>query len=56
MEKIALVAFNGELMCFAHILLNAFDMKTRNYQVEIIMEGSATKLINASCYESDRYR
>ena len=45
MEKVALVAFNGELMCFAHLLLNAFDMKERNYQVEIIMEGSATKLI-----------
>ena len=54
MEKIALVAFNGELMCFAHVLLNAFDMKERNHQVEIIMEGSATKLIRTLCEQPDQ--
>lgn len=54
MEKIALVAFNGELMCFAHVLLNAFDMKARNHQVEIIMEGSATKLIRTLHEQPDQ--
>jgi len=45
MKKIALFAFNGELMCFAHVLLNALDMKDKGYDVKIIFEGSATKLI-----------
>ena len=45
MKKAALFAFNGELMCFAHVLLNALDMKERDYDVKIIFEGSATKLI-----------
>lgn len=45
MKKVVLFAFNGELMCFAHVLLNALDMKEREYDVKIVMEGSATKLI-----------
>ncbi|MFH0813849.1 MAG: cytoplasmic protein [Pseudomonadota bacterium] len=45
MKKIVLFAFNGELMCFIHVLLNALDMRERGYEVKIIMEGSATKLI-----------
>ena len=44
-KRIAIFAFNGELMCFAHALLNALDMKARNYDVKLIMEGSATKHI-----------
>lgn len=43
--KIALVAFNGEAMCFAHVLLNALDMHEKGYDVKVIIEGSATKLI-----------
>ena len=43
--KAALFAFNGELFCFAHVLLNAFDMKAKGYEVEIVIEGSATKLV-----------
>lgn len=27
MKKVALFAFQGEVMCFAHVLLNAFEMK-----------------------------
>jgi hypothetical protein len=27
MKKLALVAFNGEFMCFIHVLLNALDVK-----------------------------
>ena len=45
MKKIALFAFNGELMCFIHVLLNALDMKEKGYDVKIIIEGSATKLV-----------
>ena len=45
MKKIALFAFNGEFMCFIHVLLNALDMKERGYDVKIVIEGSATKLI-----------
>lgn len=43
--KIALVAFNGEAMCFVHVLLNALDMADRGYDVKVIVEGSATKLL-----------
>ncbi|MFC2155986.1 DsrE family protein [Acidobacteriota bacterium] len=45
MKKVALFAFNGELMCFAHVLLNAIDMQEKGYDVKLIIEGSATKLI-----------
>jgi len=45
MEKVALFAFNGELMCFVHVLLNALDMKEKGYDVKLVIEGSATKLI-----------
>lgn len=45
MKKIALFAFNGELMCFVHVLLNAIDMHENGYEVKVILEGSATKLI-----------
>ena len=45
MRKVVLFAFNGELMCFVHVLLNALDMKDRGYEVKIVIEGSATKLI-----------
>ena len=41
--KAALVAFNGEPMCFVHVLLNAFDMREKGHEVIIVIEGSATK-------------
>ena len=46
--KVALFAFNGDPMCFAHVLINALDMREKNYDVKLIIEGSATKL---SLYE-----
>ena len=46
-KKIALFAFNGEPMCFVHVLLNALDMQAKGYEVAVIIEGSATKLITA---------
>jgi hypothetical protein len=45
MKKVVLFAFNGELMCFLHVLLNALDMKEHGFEVKIVIEGSATKLI-----------
>jgi hypothetical protein len=45
MTKIALFAFNGEPMCFIHVLLNALDMSERGYEVKIVIESSATKLV-----------
>jgi hypothetical protein len=45
MKKVVLFAFNGELMCFLHVLLNALDMKTKGYQVKVVIEGTATRLI-----------
>lgn len=43
MAKVVLVAFNGEPMCFVHVLLNALDMESRGYDVKLVIEGSATK-------------
>ena len=45
MTKYALFAFNGEAMCFMHVLLNALDMKARGAEAKIILEGAATKLV-----------
>ena len=45
MKKIVLFAFNGDSMCFIHVLLNALDMKEKGYEGKIVIEGSATKLI-----------
>jgi len=42
MKKL-LVAFNGEMMCFVHVLLNAMDMNSKGYDVKVIIEGSATR-------------
>ncbi|MBN2009367.1 DsrE family protein [candidate division KSB1 bacterium] len=44
-KKLVLVAFNGETMCFAHVLLNALDMHTNGMEVKVVIEGSATKQI-----------
>jgi hypothetical protein len=45
-KRVVLVAFNGESMCFVHVLLNGLDMKKRGYDVKIVVEGTATKLVN----------
>lgn len=44
-KRVVLVAFNGESMCFVHVLLNALDMDKKGYEVKVVIEGSATKLI-----------
>ena len=45
MKKVVLFAFNGEAMCFVHVLLNGLDMKANGYDVRIVIEGAATRLI-----------
>ncbi|WP_406659625.1 DsrE family protein [Methanolobus sp. ZRKC3] len=44
-KKIAVFAFNGEPMCFIHSLMNSLEMKEKGYDVKLIIEGSATRLI-----------
>jgi hypothetical protein len=44
-KKFALFAFNGDPMCFIHVILNALDMHDKGHDVKVIIEGSATKLI-----------
>ena len=44
-KKVAIFAFNGEPMCFVHALLNSLDMKEKGYDVKLVIEGSATKLV-----------
>jgi hypothetical protein len=34
-KKVAIFAFNGEAMCFAHALLNAKDMKKKGVRHKI---------------------
>ena len=43
-KKYVLFAFNGDPMCFIHVILNALDMNKKGYDVKVIVEGSATKL------------
>ncbi len=45
-RKVVLAAFNGDPMCFVHVLLNAIDMEEKGYDVKVVIEGSATKVVN----------
>ena len=45
MKKILFYAFQGDAMCFNHIMLNAIDMHKKNIEVSIIIEGKATALV-----------
>lgn len=47
MKKVALFVFNGDPMCFVHVLLNALDFKAKGYLCRVVVEGSATQLIPA---------
>jgi hypothetical protein len=44
-EKFVIFAFNGEVMCFAHALLNAREMHSRGMEVRVVIEGSATRAV-----------
>ena len=45
MKKIALFVFNGDPVCFIHVLLNGLDMQAKGMQGRIIVQGSATALL-----------
>jgi hypothetical protein len=45
MKKFALFVFNGDPMCFIHVLLNALDMKAKGDEAKIIIEGASVKLL-----------
>ena len=45
MRKFALFAFNGDPMCFIHVLLHTLDLKEKGHEVALVVEGSATKLV-----------
>jgi len=45
MKKVALLAYNGELTCFAHVMLYALDLDKKGHEVKVIIEGAATSLI-----------
>ena len=43
--RVALFVFNGDPMCFIHVLLNALDLHAKGAEAKIIVEGAATQLI-----------
>lgn len=45
-EKIVFFAFQGNAVCFVHVLLNALDLKKHGHHVEIVLEGEATTLVD----------
>ncbi|BBO69282.1 hypothetical protein DSCA_32120 [Desulfosarcina alkanivorans] len=45
MKKVALFVFNGDPVCFIHVLLNGLDMKAKGMEVRIVVEGAATALL-----------
>jgi len=44
-KKIVLVAFQGQPMCFVHVLLNGLELQAKGHQCRIVIEGEATQLI-----------
>ncbi|MBD3254477.1 MAG: cytoplasmic protein [Candidatus Lokiarchaeota archaeon] len=54
-NKYALFAFNGDPMCFIHVILNALDMKDKGFDVKVIVEGSACKLAGEFENESNPF-
>ncbi len=43
--KNALFGFNGEPMCFVHVLLNALDLAARGHEARVVVEGCASRLV-----------
>ena len=48
MNKYVIFAFNGNQMCFVHVLLNALDMESKGLEGKIVIEGEAVKLIKTN--------
>jgi len=45
MSKYVLFAFRGEPMCFIHVLLNALNISGQGFEVKVVLEGEACKLL-----------
>jgi hypothetical protein len=45
LKKIAFFVFNGDPMCFVHVLLNCLDMKEKEYDIKLVIEGASAGLI-----------
>ena len=45
MKSIVLFVFNGDPMCFIHVLLNGLDLQSKGMQGRIVVEGAATGLL-----------
>ena len=45
MKKTALFVFNGDPVCFIHVLLNGLDLNAKGMEGRIIVEGAATALL-----------
>ncbi|MCI5209219.1 MAG: cytoplasmic protein [Candidatus Electrothrix sp. ATG2] len=46
MQKTIIFAFQGNPMCFIHVLLNALNMAEQGMEGKIILEGEAVKLVS----------
>jgi ferritin len=44
-KKIAVSTFNSEPMCFAHALMNAIEMKEKDYATQIFLQWFVTEQI-----------
>lgn len=44
MKKYVFFAFNGNPLCFIHVLLNVLDMDSKGIEARIVFEGEAVKL------------
>lgn len=53
MKKVVFFAFQGEKMCFNHILLNALDMHKNGIEAKIVIEGKSTALIKPLIEENN---
>jgi hypothetical protein len=53
-KKVSIFAFNGDPMCFMHVMLNSLEMKEKEWDVKVIIEGSATKLVESLKEESNQ--
>ena len=50
-----LMTFNGEMMCFVHVLLNALEMHGNGRKVRIVLEGAATRLVPELLYAQNPF-
>jgi len=55
MKKVALFAFNGDPLCFVHVMLNALDMKKNGIEVKMVIEGSAVTLVGPLAQEDHQF-